>query len=155
MKRCVGETGQIGGVEGVIFGVLVFVFGTLVLANAWGVIDARLATGAAAREATRAFVESNSTSSASALVEAEFAARDALAGYGRDPDRMVLVPESAQLQRCARVSVRVEYPVPLLTIPAIGRYGRGFTAVGRSSEIVDPFRSGVPGRDSCPASLAP
>lgn len=138
-----------------VFGVLIFVFGTLVLANAWGLIDAKLAAGSAAREATRAFVESRTDSSAAALAEAESAARDALAGYGRDPDRMVLVPETAVLQRCARVSVRVEYPVPLITIPAIGRYGRGFTAVGRHSEIVDPFRSGVPGRDTCPEVLAP
>lgn len=155
MTRGNGEEGQIGGVEGVIFGVLIFVFGTLVLANAWGVIDAKLAAGSAAREATRAFVESRSSSSAGALAEAESAARDALAGYGRDPERMVLVPETASLQRCARVSVRVEYPVPLLTIPAIGRFGRGFTAVGRHAEIVDPFRSGVPGRDACPEALIP
>lgn len=155
MTRFAGEHGQIGGVEGVIFGVLVFVFGSLVLANAWGVIDAKLAAGSAAREATRAFVESRSGSSAGAMNEAEAAARDAIAGYGRDPDRMVLVPEAAQFRRCARVSVRVEYPVPLLSIPVLGRYGRGFTAVGRHSEIVDPYRSGVPGRDTCPEALTP
>lgn len=155
MTRTTDEQGQVGGIEGVVFGVLVFVFGTLVVANAWGVIDAKLAAGSAAREATRAFVESKSGSTNAALAEAEAAARDAIQGYGRDPDRLVLVPEAAQLQRCARVSVRVEYPVPLLTIPLLGRYGQGFTAVGRSSEIVDPFRSGVPGRDTCPDSLAP
>lgn len=149
------EQGQVGGIEGVVFGVLVFVFGTLVVANAWGVIDAKLAAGAAAREATRAFVESSSGSTDIALTEAESAARDAIEGYGRDPDRLVLEPESAQLQRCAPISFRVEYPVPLLTIPLLGRYGRGFTAVGRHSEIVDPFRSGVPGRDTCPDALVP
>ncbi len=155
MTRIADERGQVGGIEGVVFGVLVFVFGTLVVANAWGVIDAKLAAGSAAREATRAFVESKSGSTNAAFAEAEAAARDAIQGYGRDPDRLVLVPEAAQLRRCARVSVRVEYPVPLLTIPLLGRYGQGFTAVGRHSEIVDPFRSGVPGRDTCPDSLAP
>lgn len=155
MTRFGNEQGQVGGIEGVIFGVLVFVFGTLVVANAWGVIDGKLAAGAAAREATRAFVESNRGSTDAAIAEAESAARDAILGYGRDPDRLVLTPESAQLQRCARISFRAEYPVPLLTIPVLGRYGRGFTAVGQHSEIVDPFRSGVPGRDTCPDALVP
>lgn len=149
------EAGQVAGVEGAVFGVLVFVIGTLVVANAWAVVDARVAAGSAAREGTRAFVESASASSAVAMAEAEDAAGDALVGYGRDRRRMVLVAEEADLRRCGRVALRVEYPVPLITIPVLGRYGRGFTAVGRHSEVVDPFRAGVPGGGSCPAGLRP
>jgi len=149
------EDGQVGGIEGVVFGALVFAIGSLVIANAWGVVDAKMTAGAAAREATRAFVESAGPSSSEALVEAEAAARDAIAGYGRSPDRMVFVPEAAAFRRCAEVTMRVEYPVPLVVIPAIGRYGRGFTAVARHTEIVDPYRSGVPGRSVCPDGLAP
>jgi hypothetical protein len=68
---------------------------------------------------------------------------------------MGFVAEEAALQRCARVTVRVEYPVPLVVIPVIGRYGRGFTATARHSEIVDPFRSGLADTDECPPELAP
>lgn len=149
------ESGQVGGIEGVVFGVLVFVLGTLVIANAWAVIDAKMAAGSAAREATRAFVEADASSPAEALVAAESAARDAIAGYGRDPDRMEFTPESAALERCAPVSIRVAYPVPLVIIPILGRYGHGFTAVGRHSEIVDPYRSGLPAGGACPDGLRP
>ena len=41
------------------FGFLMFVSVTLLLANAWAVIDAKLAVSAAAREAVRAYVESD------------------------------------------------------------------------------------------------
>ncbi|MEA3075148.1 MAG: hypothetical protein QOF60_56 [Actinomycetota bacterium] len=150
-----GDDGQIAGVEGVIFGVLVFVLGTLVVANAWGVVDAKMAAAGAAREATRAFVESRSPTTSDALAEARSAASDAIAGYGRTPSRMRFVAEEAALQRCARVTIRVEYPVPLVVIPVIGRYGHGFTARARHSEIVDPFRSGLADTNECPAELRP
>jgi hypothetical protein len=130
------ERGQVGGVEGLFFGVAVFVLGTLVVANAWGVIDAKMAASSAAREATRSFVESS-------------------AGYGRSADKMRFEAEEAELRRCARVTLRVEYPVPLITIPVLGRYGTGFTARARHSEVVDPFRSGLSDRSSCPPALTP
>ena len=147
-----GEEGQ-GGIEGLFFGVAVFVFGALVVSNAWGVIDAKSAASAAAREATRSFVESSAPSAAVALDEAQAVAEATIAGHGRDPGRMRLVPEAATLERCAQVTFRVEYPVPFVSIPAIGRVGRGFTAVGRHSELVDPFRSGLSDRSSCPPDL--
>lgn len=149
------EDGQIAGVEGVIFGVLVFVLGTLVIANAWGVVDAKMAAASAAREATRTFVESRASTTDAALVEAEAAAAATIEGYGRRASRMGFVAEEAALQRCARVTVRIDYPVPLISIPLLGRYGRGFTATARHSEIVDPFRSGLADTNECPAELRP
>ena len=153
--RARGEDGQVGGVEGLFFGVAVFVLGTLVVANAWGVIDAKMAAASAAREATRAFVESSAGSTDAALDEAEAVAGETIEGYGRTASRMVFVAESAELRRCALVTLRVEYPVPLITIPVLGRYGQGFTAVARHSEVVDPFRSGLTDRSSGPPALAP
>jgi hypothetical protein len=154
MMRCApDDAGQIAGVEGVIFGVLVFVLGTLVIANAWGVVDAKIAASSAAREATRAFVESPSAERADALARAEEAATETITGLGRAPDRMHLVVESAELARCARVTMRVDYDVPLIIIPLLGRHGSGFTASGRHSEVVDPFRSGPATAGSCPAGL--
>lgn len=150
-----GEEGQVGGVEGLFFGVAIFVLGTLVIANAWGVIDAKMAAASAAREATRSFVESSAPTKAAALDRAEAVAGDTIEGYGRNRARMVFVPEEADLRRCARVTLRVEYPVPLITLPFVGGQGRGFTAVGRHSEIVDPFRSGLSDRSACPPALSP
>lgn len=150
------EGGQIGGVEGVVFGVLIFVLGTLVIANAWGVVDAKMAASAAAREGARAFVESRGPTVQDALGEARMAADEAIAGFGRDPAKMQLATEEEPLLlRCARVTVRVDYPVPLIRIPVLGRYGSGFTARARHSEIVDPFRSGLSDRSQCPPALQP
>jgi hypothetical protein len=149
------EVGQVGGVEGVLFGVVVFVLGTLLVANAWAVVDAKSAASAAAREATRAFVETTATSESTALAEAELAARETIEGYGRDPDELVVVAEAMSLRRCGRVTIRTEYPVPLLSLPVLGRHGDGFTAVGRHSELVDPFKAGLADRDACPPDLRP
>lgn len=150
-----GDGGQVGGVEGLVFGMLVFVLGTLLVANAWGVVDAKMAAGSAAREATRAFVESDGPSADDAFVEAEAVARRTIAGYGRDPAKLEITPEGASLQRCARVTLRVDYPVPLIRLPLLGAHGRGFTATGRHSEIVDPYRTGLADRGACPAELSP
>lgn len=153
-RRLYGDGGQVGGIEAVVFGTLLFVIGTLVVANAWGLIDAKLAASAAAREATRTFVESRAATTEQALDDAEAAARGAIGGHGRDPARMSFVTEDAVLQRCARVAFRVEYPVPLVALPFL-HAGRGFTAVGRHSEIVDPYRSGLDGPADCSGSVAP
>lgn len=151
-----GDAGQVGGMEGLVFGVLVFVAGTLVIANAWAVIDAKLAASAAAREAARAFVESTAPTVDEAMDEARSAAGEAIAGYGRNPDKMRLATEEEpQLLRCARITVRVEYPVPLISIPLLGRHGSGFNAQARHSEIVDPLRAGLPDRAQCPPALQP
>ncbi len=150
------EAGQVGGVEGLVFGVLVFVAGTLVIANAWAVVDAKLAASAAAREAARAFVESTAPSVEDAVEDARLAAGEAISGYGRNPAKMRFsTEEEPQLLRCARITMRVEYPVPLISIPLLGRHGSGFTARARHSEIVDPFRGGLPDRTQCPPALRP
>ena len=56
-RRCRGDAGQVGGIEALPFGLLVFVVGALLIANAWAVVDAKFATDAAARQAVRTFVE--------------------------------------------------------------------------------------------------
>ena len=149
------EDGQVGGVEGLVFGVLVFVLGTLVVANAWGVVDAKMAAGSAAREATRAFVESDAATAEAAFAEADDVARRTIEGYGRDPAKLTLTPETASLRRCARVTLRADYPVPLIRVPLLGAHGEGFTATGRHSEIVDPYRAGLADRSACPDALEP
>lgn len=141
------ESGQVGGLEAVVFGVLVFVVGTLVVVNAWGVIDAKLAAAAAAREAARAYVEAPSASDATS--SAHDAAEDAIKGHGRDASRMTMRVTSGGFTRCDRITVEVTYPVPMLVVPWIGRTGTGFTAAARHSEVVDPYRAGLAGSAHC------
>jgi hypothetical protein len=143
--RCRGDAGQVGGVEALPFGLLIFVVGSLLIANAWAVVDAKFATDAAARQAVRTFVEADDPLTAAA--EAEEAARAAIEAHGRDPDRVTVAAlGDPALVRCERVTVEVVYEVPAISLPFIGGYGSGpFRVRSSHSEVVDPFRSGLAG----------
>lgn len=149
MRRLRGDQGQVGGIEVLPFGFLIFVSITLFLVNVWGVVDAKLAVTSASREAARAFVEA--PTAGDGLAEAQFRAQEALAAYGRDGERATV--EAPQLPdgfvRCARVTVAVSYEVPALLIPFIGGFG-GITSVrSTSTELIDPFRDGLEGDATC------
>jgi hypothetical protein len=142
-----GEDGFAGGFEGLLFGLLLFVVGTLLVAFAWGVVDTKSATGEAARQAVRTYVEA--PDGASAASQAQTAADAALAGYGRDPARAKVALVGGQFVRCDRVTISVTYPAPLLELPFVGQLGRGMSVRSRHSELVDPFRSGLGGVAAC------
>ena len=145
------ESGQ-AGMEVIPFGLLTFVVGALLVANAWAVIDAKMAVSAAAREATRAFVEAPVDDDPLALADA--AARSAIAGAGRDGAKLILTPLEATFARCETVRFEASYRVPAVIVPWVGGFGSGFTATARHAEVVDPYRSGVPRTVSgCAASL--
>ena len=145
MKR--DEAGMVAGAEGLVFGFLIFIVGLLVVANAWAVIDAKVAVTAAAREAARAYVEA--PTAAEAAVAAQVAAEDAIAGHGREGSpRLDLVGEP--FGRCARISIEAEYDVALAAIPVVAVTDRMFTVAARHSEVVDPYRSsGATGSAQC------
>jgi hypothetical protein len=135
------ECGQ-AGMEVIPFGLLTFVVGALLVANAWAVIDAKMAVSAAAREATRAFVEAPTADEALALAVA--AAESAIAGAGRNPAELQLTPLQAEFARCETVEFQASYRIPAVTVPWLGGLGAGFTATATHAEVVDPYRSGVP-----------
>lgn len=143
--RLGGDGGQVGGIEAIPFGLLVFVLGGLLLANTWAVVDAKLATDAAAREGVRALVEAAELSAG--LEAAEAAARAAITAHGRDGDRAaVALLGDPVFARCERVTLEVAYDIPALALPLVGGWGPSpFTVRSRHSEVVDPFRSDVPG----------
>lgn len=144
-RRLRGESGMVGGFEALPFGLLVFVVGTLLLVNAWAVVDGKLAASAAAREAARAYAESPGPAGP-ALDQARRAAEETLAGYGRDPARMVLEWEGVlRFERCAPATFVVRYRVATISVPWVGAFGGGFIETSaRHGELVDPYRSGVP-----------
>lgn len=144
-----------GGVEALPFGVLVFVVGTLMVAFAWGVVDAKVAASSAARQAARTYVEAavrsaRDTDVAEAL--AIDAARRSIADHGRsaaDPPFHVafaLEPASGEpgFSRCNVVTATATYRVPVFNLPWARRAPLFFTTTARHREIVDPLRSGVP-----------
>ncbi len=134
------ESGQ-AGITALPLGLLTFVVVVVLVANAWAVIDAKIAVSAAAREATRAYVET--PAGGDPLARAEAAAGAALRGAGRDPGRMQLQALEASFVRCAVVRFEARYPVAAVTVPWIGGYGDGFTAAARHTEVVDPYRTGL------------
>lgn len=149
-QRCRGDDGQVGGIEVIPFGILTFVIVLLVIANAWGAIDADLATTAAARDAVRTYVEAPDEWSAG--VGAIVAAHEAIAGHGRSASNTqvaVSYPDGRGWSRCSRVRITVRHPMPAIRVPIIGGFGHGFDAIATSSEIIDPYRSGLPGSATC------
>ena len=140
-RRLVPDEGGQVGLE-LPFGLLTFVVGALLIANAWAVIDAKIAVSAAAREATRAFVEA--PVDGDPLAAADAAARSAIQGAGRDPAQLVLTPLEATFARCETVRFEASYQIPAVRVPWVGGFGSGFTATARHAEVVDPYRTGVP-----------
>lgn len=141
------ESGQVGGVEVLPFGMLIFVVGALLIANAWSVIDAKMAVSGAAREATRAYVEARNRDVAEAV--ARQAAEDSIRGHGRNPNRLRLSNNDPQFVRCERVEYEARYTVSALSLPFIGGFGHGFTVTGRHTEIIDPFVDGLSAENRC------
>lgn len=149
-RRLRNDTGQAGGAEVLPLGLLTFVFALLLIANAWGVVDADLATTSAAREAVRVFVESPDEPSAHMF--ATGAALEAMAGHGRSNDSTSVVISyvgDGGWARCSRVAVTVRHPMPAIRIPVIGGYGHAFDVVATSTEVIDPFRGGLTGEARC------
>jgi hypothetical protein len=142
-----GEEGFAGGAEGLIFGLLLFVVGTLIVAAAWGVVDTKTATDTSAADAARAYVESDDAGDAG--IQAQAAADATLSGLGRDPSKGSVALAGGTFGRCQRITIRVTYPAPLLDLPFVGRVGSGLGVSSQTSEIVDPYRSGLAGTATC------
>jgi hypothetical protein len=151
VKRLATDRGQVGGVEALAFGVLVFVVATLLIANAWAVVDAKFAAVSAAQEATRAYVETARGSDGEGAARvAVAAARDAVAGLGRDATRLRLsITPAGDVTRCTLMTAEAAYDVPAVTLPWIGGFGHALTVRSRHSETIDPFRNGVAGEARC------
>lgn len=144
-----GEQGAVGGLEALPFSVLIFVCGSLLLLNAWGVIDAKFAVTSAAREATRTYAEAPDPATGDA--DARRTAREAIASYGRDPEKLDLSAPRGTFARCSRVSYTATYPVPAIRIPFFGGFGHGFDVTATHTERIDDLRSGLPGEARCGA----
>ncbi len=142
------DRGQVAGIEVLPFGFLIFVIGSLLLANAWAVVDAKMAASAAAREAGRTAVEAQDAASAES--DALRAAHASLDGFGRaDQVRAVLLHSDGAWGRCRLVTVEVHLAVPAVGLPFVGGFGHDFEVSAEHSEIVDPYRSGLDGQAAC------
>ncbi len=145
-----GDRGQVGGIEVLPFGVLIFVVGALLVANAWGVVDAEVAADSAARQAVRTYVEAPDAARGEAQARAVAAAT--LAGHGRQPGLATVHISragDAPFARCVAATVEVDYPVPAIRLPWIDGYGHAFDVRAHHTELIDPYRSGLAGQATC------
>ena len=145
-RRLDHEDGFVGGAEAMLFGVVVLAAGTMLVANVWAVIDAKVAVTAASREAARVLVESSDPSNGRASAVA--AATAAMGGHNRSLSSGDISFSIGRFGRCARVTVTVRYAVPAKAVPWWGGL-RPLTVASRHSEVIDPYRSGLSGEADC------
>lgn len=138
-RRCRGEQGFVGGSEVLPFGLLIFVAGILIIANAWAVVDTKMTLDSAAQVMSRTISEADHLDTATI----DALARRTVADLGLDPGPVTIEIEPADtaLARCQRVTVTLGYPVPALTLPILGRIGETVDVHATASELVDPYRS--------------
>lgn len=128
-----------------LFGVVVFVFGLLLMFNAWAVVDAKMAVSSAARETIRVYVESDGSADAAAS-----SGRDAFAASSNLDSAALVGPTiTGTFRRCGSVTATFEYTVPAISLPGGIGWGQGFRVSATHSEIVDPYRSGLEGEARC------
>lgn len=139
------EGGFVAGAEALAFGVLIFVIGTLVVVAGWSVVDAKLATSAAAREAVRAVVRAPADATTHELEQrAVLAAHQAVAAHGHVPADTALTVDDPPLalERCREVTIAVHVEVRSVLVPGFVDTAR-WTVSSRHQQLVDPYRSGL------------
>jgi hypothetical protein len=143
-----GETGAVAGIEALAFGVLVFVIGTLLVANVWAAVDGRSAADGAARAAARAVISSAPEDDPATV--ARTAAVGALTAHGVPADRVTEVSLAGALVRCGVVEVTVAHRVPLVVLPRVGARRAAVTVRATHAAVVDPYASGLPATAGVP-----
>jgi hypothetical protein len=126
------------GAESLALGVLVLIGGSLLLVNAWAVIDTQVALDAAAREYLRAYTQASSPSDAGR--EARRALGDVLADRERLAATLTLVePDPDTFGPCSPALVELRAEVPAVEVPFLDGLGRRSVTV-RHVELVDAHR---------------
>ncbi len=146
-RRVRHDASGVVGAEVLPFVILVFVGGTLVLAQAWAALDAKIAAVAGAREAARTFVEHRGPRFGDAVHAATDAGGQAMSGYRLSGEASVRPVGPTRLRRCERVTFEATREVPRLGL--LGSRWSPVAVSARASEIVDPFRHGLDGRAPC------
>lgn len=136
-----GERGAVAGLEGVVFGVLILVAGTIVVVNAWSVLQTRRALDGAAREYLRAYTESESPDAA---ITAGRRSLDAvLSGERRGglhaSQLRLEEPDPSRFGPCADASVVLSVEVPAARVPFIGEVASTTVRVAHT-EMIDAHR---------------
>lgn len=116
------QVGAVGGAEGLLFGMLVLVAGSIVVVNLWAVIDTRAALDAAAREYLRTYTEQSDV--VTARGRADQALAQVLRARGTEPARVRVATSLPNgFGPCALVQVEVSTSVSGVQAPFLDRLG--------------------------------
>lgn len=149
VRRRRPEAGQAAGAETIPFGVLVFVAGTLVVVNAWAVVDTRTALDTAARDYLRAYT--SAPTSAEGRAAGRVAAVESLAARTSSASTRITDPPEP-FGPCRPATVRLEVEVPAMRVPFLGTLGT-HTVSTTQTELVQPYGRA---RDEAPfATVSP
>jgi hypothetical protein len=134
---------MVAGGDGLLFGMLILLAGSLALVNVWALIDTRAALDAAAREYLRTYTEQRDPTAAA--TEAERAARAVLDSRGT-PMRGVRIdpPDPARFGPCSIASVRFGSTIAAARVPFLDPIGERTVTV-HAQELIDPHKEVEPG----------
>ncbi len=159
MRRRRDEDGFLGGLDALAFGALVLVTGTLLIINAWSVVDTRMAVSAAAREAVRTIADApvaqlNEREEHDDLEgTARARALDALVQHGKDvaglTDGDIVFAPLTDEPRCDWIEVSVTLRAPAIALPFVGVFRDGIPVTVQHRELIDPYRAGLTGEADC------
>lgn len=146
------ERGVVAGGEGLVFGVLILLAGSLVLINIWAMVDTRAALDAATREYLRTYTEQSSSGEARLL--GEISARNSLRLRGsHTQDLSIEVDQPAGFGPCSAVTVRISATVRWFKVPFLTSFGDArLTAQNR--ELIDASREVTPDASYDPTATA-
>ena len=146
------ERGVVAGLEGLVFGSLILLGGTILVVNAWSVLDTRQALDGAAREYLRAYTEA--PDAATGERAGDRALRSALDGRDRLLRSVRLQrPDRGRFGPCSEATVVLSATVPAARVPFVGRFGTVDVRVVHH-ELVDAHREVIPGAGYDPATTA-
>lgn len=138
-----GQSGVLAGSDGVVFGMLILLAGSLALVNIWAVIDTRAALDAAAREYLRSYTEQRSPAAASAA--GAHAAQEVIARRGSPVGGLTIQePDPSTFGPCQLAQVVIEAQVPAARLPFLDDVGTRTIRVTHR-ELVDPHREVIRG----------
>lgn len=139
------ERGAIGGAEGLLFGMLILVGGTLMIVSAWAVLDTRMALDAAAREYLRSYTEQ--TDLARARAAGDRAAIEVLRARGNNPAAVeITTVDENGFGPCALARVQLSSTVHWIHAPLVDALdGIGDSRIRVThSELIDAHREVIP-----------
>lgn len=140
------ERGQAAGFESIPLGIVLFVSVTLIVVNAWAIVDTRATLGSAARDYLRAYTREPTRA---AGITAGSAAAGRSIGERTGEQVVTISHPNEPFGPCRAATVEITVEVRAIRVPFLG--GLGTTEVSTTqSELVQPYGTAIDERPDLP-----